>query len=448
MSIKTNILIIGGSDAGISAALRAKELSHTADVTLLLDDNYPNLSICGFPYALSGEVTSWEKLRHRTLSELETSGIKIHLSTRAETIRPKEQLVMTNKGVFQYDKLIVGTGALPSVSHITGNEHALVLHNMSDFFHIEKKILDTKPRKVAIIGAGYIGIEVSEALAKRGFFVTIFQRGEEILPTMEPEMSRILHRTLEENGIQVMTSSEVTQIQADKTVITKHKEIFEFDMVLLVTGVHPNSGLLKKAGAKIADNDAVIVNEYMQTNLTNIYASGDLVMTKHRLLGTTYLPLGTTSHKQGRVAGAHAVGISAPFKGVVGSQVIKAFDQVAVRTGLLPTEALKAGYVPFSTTSFVDDHKSYIPGATKIAIRITGDFNTGKLLGAQLIGSFGAEIAKRSDIFSTAIFNQMTVSEISDLDLSYSPPISAPWDAVQQATQAWEKAWHAQINQF
>ena len=171
-------------------------------------------------------------------------------------------------------------------------------------------------------------------------------------------------------------------------------------------------------------------------------------MTKHRLLGTTYLPLGTTSHKQGRVAGAHAVGISAPFKGVVGSQVIKAFDQVAVRTGLLPTEALKAGYVPFSTTSFVDDHKSYIPVATKIAIRITGDFNTGKLLGAQLIGSFGAEIAKRSDIFSTAIFNQMTVSEISDLDLSYSPPISAPWDAVQQATQAWEKAWHAQINQF
>lgn len=133
MSIKTNILIIGGSDAGISAALRAKELSHTEDVTLLLDDNYPNLSICGFPYALSGEVTSWEKLRHRTLSELETSGIKIHLSTRAETIRPKEQLVMTNKGVFQYDKLIVGTGALPSVSHITGNEHALVLHNMTDF---------------------------------------------------------------------------------------------------------------------------------------------------------------------------------------------------------------------------------------------------------------------------------------------------------------------------
>ncbi|WP_278364477.1 FAD-dependent oxidoreductase, partial [Leuconostoc lactis] len=250
-----------------------------------------------------------------------------------------------------------------------------------------------------------------------------------------------LHDTLRENGVDVVTDSDVSEITSDGVVIGD--QAAAFDLVLVVTGVKPNSTLLAHAGAELAENGAVMVNDFMQTNLEDVYAAGDLTITKHRLLGTTYLPLGTTAHKQGRIAGAHAVGLAIPFQGIVGSQVLKAFDKVAVRTGLLPDEATQAGFTPLSVTSVVDDHKAYIPGATKITIQITGDQHTGQLLGAQLIGQFGSEVAKRSDVLSSAIFNKMTVSAVSDLDLSYSPPIAAPWDAIQQATQAWEQAWRA-----
>lgn len=441
MTIHTQLLIIGGSDAGISAALRAKELAPNHQVTLLLADTYPNLSICGFPYAISGEVSSWENLRHRTLADLQATGVDFHLNTRATAIDPDQHLVHTDKGNFSYDKLIVGTGAIPATVTIKGAENAFVLHDMANYFAIDHAIIERQPKNAAIIGAGYIGVEMAEALVKRGVETTLYQRSAEILPTLEPEMSAILNETLTQNGIHVVTNYPVTNILADGTVIGPEQQTF--DLVLIVTGVQPNSDLLIQAGAQVTTNGAVIVDDVMQTNLPDIYAAGDLTITKHRLLGDTYLPLGTTAHKQGRTAGAHAVGVATPFAGIVGSQVLKAFDKVVVRTGLLPNEAQQAGFSPLSVTSIVDDHKAYIPGATKVHIRITGDVLTGQLLGAQLIGQFGSEIAKRSDIFASAIFHQMTVSEFSDLDLAYSPPIAAPWDAVQQATQAWEAAWRS-----
>ncbi|HEY4399252.1 MAG TPA: FAD-dependent oxidoreductase [Lactobacillaceae bacterium] len=444
MTTHTQLLIIGGSDAGISAALRAKELAPDHKVTLLLADSYPNLSICGFPYAFSGEVESWENLRHRTLADLQATGIDFHLDTRATAIKADQHLVTTDKGDFTYDKLIVGTGALPATSSIKGAQNAFVLHDMADYFAIDTAIIERHPKTAAIIGAGYIGVEMTEGLIKRGVQTTLYQRGTEILPTLEPEMSAILNDTLTKNGVNVVTNYPVTEILADGTVIGTKQQTF--DLVLVVTGVRPNSDLLMTAGAHVAKNGAVIVDDFMQTNLPDVYAAGDLTITKHRLLGDTYLPLGTTAHKQGRTAGAHAVGFITPFRGIVGSQVLKAFDKVVVRTGLLPNEAKQAGFAPFSVTTIVDDHKAYIPGATKIHVRITGDAITGQLLGAQLIGQFGSEVAKRADIFASAIFHHMTVSEFSDLDLSYSPPIAAPWDAVQQATQAWESAWRTHQN--
>lgn len=445
MTIQTTLLIIGGSDAGISAALRAKELAPDTDVTLLLADSYPNLSICGFPYAFSGEVPSWENLRHRTLADLEATGVNFHLETTVTAIDPAAHRVTTNRGDFLYEKLIVGTGALPETSHIKGADNAFVLHDMADYFAIDQHVTAKAPKTAAIIGAGYIGIEMAEALVKRGVETTLYQRGPEILSTMSPDMSHLLHDTLREHGVAVVTDDTISEITPDGLVIGQ--QAAQFDLVLVVTGVKPNSTLLAEAGAELTENGAVIVNDFMQTNLEDVYAAGDLTITKHRLLGTTYLPLGTTAHKQGRIAGAHAVGFATPFQGIVGSQVLKAFDKVAVRTGLLPDEATQAGFTPLSVTSVVDDHKAYIPGATKITIQITGDQHTGQLLGAQLIGQFGSEIAKRSDVLASAIFNKMTVSAVSDLDLSYSPPIAAPWDAIQQATQAWEQAWRTAQNQ-
>ncbi len=175
----------------------------------------------------------------------------------------------------------------------------------------------------------------------------------------------------------------------------------------------------------------------MATGLPHVWAAGDCVITHHRLLGTTYLPLGTTAHKQGRTAGENALGGTAWYAGSLGTQVVKVFDLVAARTGLREHEAVAAGFTPVSTTATPDDHKAYYPGAHPTTIRITGDQHTGRLLGAELIGVRGTETAKRVDTYATALFHAMTVDQVSDLDLSYTPPFGSPWDAVQVATQAW-----------
>ena len=209
--------------------------------------------------------------------------------------------------------------------------------------------------------------------------------------------------------------------------------------MLVVVGVRPDTDLAAAAGAQLGIKNTIAVDEQMRTNLPDVFAAGDAVHTHHRQLGIAWLPLGTTAHKQGRVAGENALGGTATYTGSLGTQVVKIFDLVAARTGLKATEALAAdrGWVPVSTTSTPDDHKAYYPGATPISIRITGDQNTGAMLGAQLIGHRTAEISKRVDTYATALHHGMTVDALSELDLSYTPPLGSPWDAVQVAAQNW-----------
>jgi NADPH-dependent 2,4-dienoyl-CoA reductase/sulfur reductase-like enzyme len=208
----------------------------------------------------------------------------------------------------------------------------------------------------------------------------------------------------------------------------------------VVVGVRPDTDLLVAAGARTGPRGAVLVDEGMATGLPHIWAAGDCVATHHRLLGTTYLPLGTTAHKQGRVAGENALGGRATLAGSLGTQVVKVFDLVAARTGLRHQEAEVAGYRPATSQTVADDHKAYYPGSNPISIRLTGDTPTGKLLGAQLIGSRSTETAKRVDTYATALFHGMTLDQISELDLSYTPPLGSPWDAVQIAAQQWVSA--------
>ena len=212
------------------------------------------------------------------------------------------------------------------------------------------------------------------------------------------------------------------------------------DMVLVVVGVRPETALAAEAGARLGVRGAIAVDPGMRTGLPDIFAAGDCIITHHRLLGATYLPLGTTAHKQGRVAGENALGGNRQFAGSLGTQVVKVFDQAAARTGLRDHEARPAGFDPITVESTADDHKAYYPGSHRITMRVTGDRATGRLLGLQLFGHKHAEIAKRIDIAATAIFHGMTVDAVSDLDLSYTPPLGSPWDAVQMGTQAWTRA--------
>jgi NADPH-dependent 2,4-dienoyl-CoA reductase/sulfur reductase-like enzyme len=322
---------------------------------------------------------------------------------------------------------------------------------MGDTFAVTHTLEQATPASAVIVGAGYIGLEMADALTVRGLAVTQMEQLPEVLPTVDPQLGALVHAELAARGVQVLTGTavraiskarpgqagrlEVAAVAADGATVTRAA-----DMVLVVVGVRPETTLAAGAGAALGVRGAIAVDEGMRTSLPDVLAAGDCVITRHRLLGVTYLPLGTTAHKQGRVAGENALGGNRAFAGSLGTQVVKIFDQAAARTGLRDHEAATAGFNPFTVEFLADDHKAYYPGSHRITIRVTGDRATGRLLGVQLFGHKDAEIAKRIDIAATAIFHGMTVDAVSDLDLSYTPPLGSPWDAVQMAAQAWTRA--------
>ena len=453
----THLIAIGGSDAGISAALRARELDPATEVTVVVADEYPNFSICGIPYYFTGEVAPWQSLAHRTSADLEATGMRLRLNTFATGIDVAGQrlTVRTPDGIFEdlaYDELIVGTGALPSHAGIAGldaltpEDGVHVIHSMGDTFALDHDLTTRQPQSAIIVGAGYVGLEMVEAFITRGMQVTQLQRGPEVLSTLDPELGALVRDELTTHGVEVVTGSTVTGIEKTPVglTVTGTRDGQPFaqtaDLVLVVVGVRPNTELLEQAGASLGAGRAVVVDEHMRTGLPHVWAAGDGIITHHRLLGATYLPLGTTSHKQGRIAGENALGGDRAFAGSVGTQVVKVFDLVAARTGLRDHEAIAAGYAAATITAAADDHKRYYPGAHPIHFRITGDTGDGRLLGAQLFGRRGTEVAKRVDTFATALYAGLTIGQFDDLDLSYTPPLGSPWDAVQLAAQAWSAA--------
>ena len=393
-----HLVMIGGSDAGISAALRARELDPAAEVTVVLEDAYPNFSICGIPYYLSGEVAHWRNLAHRSLGDLEAAGMRLRLDTTARRIDvPGRKLLITSadggEELLGYDKLIVGTGAVPVRPPIGGvagpgalgpAEGVHLLHSMGDTFAVMATLEQAAPASAVIVGAGYIGLEMADALTVRGLQVTQMEQLPEVLPTVDPELGALVHAELAAHGVEVLTGTTVRAISkappgrtgrlevqataADGTAVTRAT-----DMVLVVVGVRPETTLAADAGATLGIKGAITVDPGMRTGLPDVLAAGDCVITHHRLLGVTYLPLGTTAHKQGRVAGENAAGGNREFAGSLGTQVVKIFDQAAARTGLRDHEAAPAGFDPVTIGFEADDHKAYYPGSHRITMRVTGD---------------------------------------------------------------------------
>jgi NADPH-dependent 2,4-dienoyl-CoA reductase/sulfur reductase-like enzyme len=439
-----NLLIVGGSDAGISAALRAMDLDPEAKITVMLADSYPNYSICSLPFYLSGETPDCRSLAHRT----DFGGIELLTNHNAERIDTARHEVMgrTTTGVEEtlcYDRLLLATGAEPLRPPIEGIDLPGVfpLHTVKDSLRIHEYLSNHHPQHAVIIGSGYIGLEMADSLTHRGLKVTLAGRSQTVLPTVDGELGKLVEDELRRHEVVVADDVEIDTIKTLGSSLTvRGTGGFEVtaDLVLVAAGVKPASELARGAGIALGVRDAIKVSRRMETSAPDVYAAGDCVETWHRLLcRSTYLPLGTTAHKQGRVAGENIVGGSREFQGTLGTQVVKVFDLAIARTGLRDAEARDAGFDPATIGSTFLDHKAYYPDAHKLHLRVTGDRTTKRLLGAQILGHWQAEVAKRVDVFSTAIFHEMKVEDLSDLDLSYTPPVSSPWDPVQMAAQAW-----------
>lgn len=447
------LLIIGGSDAGIAAALRAREVNPEAEVTVVVADAYPNYSICGLPFYLSGEVEDHCDLAHRSAEEIEEQGISILTDHTARKVNAEARTVEVEDPEghvreLSYDRLVIGTGAEPAKPNILGLDLPGVysLHSMHDSFRMHRHLTGREPRSAVIVGGGYIGLEMADALTLRGIQVTIMGRAKSMLPTVDTTFGREVEEELRRHGVEVFAHTEAQTIEQNGnglSVAGSGNFQKNSDLLLVAAGVSPQAGLALGCNAQTGIKGAVRVNRHMETGIDGVYAAGDCVETYHRLLGRNdYLPLGTTAHKQGRVAGENAVRTDEErkeFAGSLGTQVVKVFGLVIARTGLLEDEARQAGFDPLTAETEAYDHKQYYPGARKLRLRLTADRATGRLLGAQILGPWGAEVSKRVDVFATALYHGMSVEDLNDLDLSYTPPVGSPWDTIQAAAQSWQR---------
>lgn len=446
------LLIVGGSDAGISAALRGRELDPEVEVTVLVGDRYPNYSICGIPYFLSGEVPGVDDLAHRRFADIEATGVRLLLEHRATAIDTQGRRVRVldptgAERVLEYDRLVIGTGAESVRPPLEGLDlpGVFTLRWMDDGLAIHEWLARRSPTGAVIIGGGYIGMEMAESLTRRGLKVTLVEFLPQVLATLDPELAERVAATLIDNGVEVVTGTRVSAVSRCNGQLRVTGEggfLQDAELVLVVVGARPVTALASAAGIETGPHGAIRVDRCMETGVDGIYAAGDCAETWHRLSRDyTYLPLGTTAHKQGRIAGENAVGGNREFAGSLGTQSVKIFDRVAARTGWHDLDARAAGHTPLSVDIEAWDHKAYFPGAQKMLIRVTGDRKTGQLLGAQIVGGYGSEVSKRIDIFAAALFQGLAVRDLEDLDLSYTPPLASPWDPVQLAAQGWLRAW-------
>ncbi|ADQ14121.1 FAD-dependent oxidoreductase [Halanaerobium hydrogeniformans] len=447
--MKKEVVIVGGSDVGISAALRIRELDQSLRPLIIADNKFPNFSICGIPFFLGGEVEKWQDLAHRKESDIKAAGIDLLLETRVEKIIPEEnKLLAVNENGTQeifYEQLVLGTGGINIEPPIKGLEldEVFFMRWMDDAISFDNFTKAEKPKKAVVVGGGYVGLEMAEALINRGLEVTLVEFLDSVLTTVNENFREKVKAKLEEKGVKIIVNTAVEKIEKTESglkVLGSDGFKTEGDTVVVSVGTKPNTKLAEGTELKTNDtNGAFKVNKKLQTNIENIYAGGDCAETLNTITQEyAYYALGTVAHKHGRIIGSNICGKKVEFEGVIGTQSIKLFDLVVARTGLDEREAKKAGFEVQSTQIEAWDHKIYYPPAYRTYLKVIADEKTRKILGAQILGNIEAEISKRIDIFATAIYNEMTIEEFSQLDLSYTPPLSSPWDPVQSVVQKLE----------
>jgi NADPH-dependent 2,4-dienoyl-CoA reductase/sulfur reductase-like enzyme len=446
----TRLVVIGGSDAGVEAALAARRVDAHLEIEILLEDRYLNYSICGLPYLVSGEVPGWQRLAHRSSDEIESLGIQVRREHRVTDVdldsRALEVDSPDGRASIPFDRLVFATGAGPSLPAAIPKDDPATrpIHTIDDGIAMRRYVESRRPHDAAVIGSGYIGVEMADALVRQGVDVTMFGRAPTVLPTFSADSGALVEAELRENGVAVMTGEAVGAVRRNGTrlsITSSTVRNLDVDLAVIATGVRPTAELARQAGLEIGSTGAVVVDREMRTNVSGIFAAGDCVETYHAILERpAYLPLGTTAHKQGRIAGTNAAGGAARFAGSVGTQVVKVFDLAAGRTGLSEAEALAAGFPAATVRVVAPDHKPYYPGSRDLEIAIVGDIETGRFLGAEIVGDWRAGVAKRIDLFAVAAQHGWATRELLDADLSYTPPLGSPWDPVQVAADAWVRS--------
>ena len=442
------IVVIGGDAAGMSAAAQAKRIAGDAvQIVAFERGTYSSYSACGIPCWVAGDVSGPERLIARSPEAHRRNGIDLHMRTEVEEIdlaagRVAVRDLAAGRSYREgFDALVIATGAVPVRPPLPGADAAGVfgVQTLGDGAALLADLDQVRPERAVVVGGGYIGVEMAEALARHGVAVTVVDHAAQPMTTLDPDMGEAVHQAMEGIGIDVRTGTAVTGFEAGRdrrirSVLTAGGSI-PADVVVLGLGVRPNTALAQKAGLPLGDHDGLRTNLQMRVlGQDRVWAGGDCVEVLNLVSGQyQHVPLGTHANKQGRVIGHNLAGSYATFPGVVGTAVSKVCHLEIARTGLRERDATLAGFEYVTVTVQSTTKAGYFPGTQKMTVKMIAERLSGRLLGVQIVGYEGS--AKRIDTAATALWNRMTVEEMTALDLAYAPPFAPVWDPILVAAR-------------
>lgn len=443
---KYKLVIIGGDAAGMTAASKIRRENKNCEIIVFEKSEYVSYSACGIPYFISGKVTSSEELIVRTPEEFIQ---KYDIDTRVlheviEVNTDKNQVLVhksDDKTQFweSYDKLLIATGGKAFCPDVENRDADGIfgISTLRSGMKVDNFIKNKKPKNAVIVGGGYIGLEMAEALLIKGLKVSLINRSEEIMNTLDPDMGALINNAMQNLGVKIYAKEELKGFIADKNDVTSvvtDKQTLKADLVILGMGTSPNTAFLKNSKIKLDEKGAVKVAKTQRTNIRNVWSAGDCATTTHLVTNKPfYIAMGTVANKTGLVAGKNIDGGKAVFPGVVGTAVCKICAYEVARTGLLEKQLQKLNINYVQTMIKTKSRAGYYPDSKNIYVKLIAEKRTGRLLGGQIIGEEGA--AKRIDVLATALTYKLTLRNIIDLDLSYAPPFSPVWDPVQIAAR-------------
>ena len=440
------VVIIGGDAAGMSAAMEIVRNNKAAEIIVLEKGDIYSYGQCGLPYVISGKVPNTEDLIARDVEEFRSKyGIDARIFHEVKSIDTKLQIVrgidVNSNEPFEYlyDKLLIATGA-SSIMPPFENRQLKSIHHIKTIPEMDTLMHELPNVKQAtVIGGGYIGLEVAENLREHGLQVRIIQRDKQLMSNkLDPELAQLVYDEAVKHDVEVLLNEDVLGFEGTTSVegIRTKRGIYATDLVIVAAGVRPNTSFAE--GFAKLENGALIVNGRMQTSIEHVYAAGDCASHFNRMkMQMDYIPLGSTANKQGRIAGLNIAGYKQVFQGIVGTSILKFFDLQIGMTGLNNEEADELNTVVEAFVMEVNDIASYYPNARPMKIRMLVEQHSRKLLGMQAVGQNGVD--KRTDVFATALYNNMTFESLLNLDLAYAPPFSGVWDALLQAPKRYGK---------
>lgn len=435
-----NLVIIGGGAGGASTAAEAKRNDPSLKVTILQEGKFVSYASCPTPYYIGDLIKDANKLVARTPERFGQDGIDVQLNTQVININTKDGVVETRDSrKFPYDFLVISTGTSAIVPDLPGIDLPGVfsLRNLEDAISIKTWLREKNAKRVVIMGGGFIGLEMSEALHAANIKTTIIHKDSLPANRWDAALSSSMLEELQAHGVEFIANAQANAIEKGTTALLKvktDKGFWEGDLVLLAVGVRPDARLAKSIGLNIGKTGAIAVNFAQQTSLENVYAAGDCCESYHRVSHSwVNIPLGDIANKQGRVVGRNIGGKPLTFDGIVGAQSFRLFNLECAATGLSEREALAAGYAPVSNITWGSAMAPAL-GMRKIGLKLIADKSSGKLLGAQAVGV--ADAVGRINTLSVALWTGLDIDQIGYLDLAYAPPFSAAWDIIHNAAQA------------